>query len=294
MVREGVKGDPRRGCGSEVARPDGGGVGAGCERGRVCPANLAHGRAFVGPVAGGSSVQDAAGRTAALPPGCWVWHRGCQSSGVVSVRSNGDGGGSGLGPASPGACAEPGASDRRLNLLLSCAGWRPETWVDQIPPLLGPMGVVAHRASSGAEASRVIRTVPIHIAVVDLGLPWTRPRGSGGLDGWRPAALDMLRRLEASPPTVIVKRMRTHRDEARDPGGLRAGAFAVVDRPSTPADLEIMLDVLRRCLCRFYKERWPGSSLISDPPRGVWAPGRCCLWRWAALRAAAGAPAGQG
>lgn len=124
------------------------------------------------------------------------------------------------------------------------------------------MGVVAHRASSGAEASRVIRTVPIHIAVVDLGLPLDQAEGGpeGSMDGGL-RLLDMLRRLEASPPTVIVKRMRTHRDEAREiQAALRAGAFAVVDRPSTPADLEIMLDVLRRCLCRFYKGRWPGSS----------------------------------
>jgi len=127
------------------------------------------------------------------------------------------------------------------------------------------MGVVSHRAASGAEASRVIRSFPIHIAVVDLGLP---------LDAIDPAAtcpdaptdgglrlLDMLRRLESSPPTVIVKRMRTHRDEAREiAAALKAGAFAVVDRPSSPGDLEIMLDVLRRCLCRFYKGRWPGTS----------------------------------
>lgn len=128
------------------------------------------------------------------------------------------------------------------------------------------MGVVAHRATSGADASRVLRSTPIHIAVVDLGLPLdaadaqsqahTQTSTDGGL-----RLLDILKRLETSPPTVIVKRMTSHRDEAREiTAALRAGAFAVVDRPSTPGDLEIMLDVLRRCLCRFYKGRWPTSS----------------------------------
>ena len=135
--------------------------------------------------------------------------------------------------------------------------------MDQIPPLLGPMGVTAHRASSGAEASRVIRSMPIHIAVVDLGLPLEGADPAGGeaaSDGGL-RLLEMLRRLDVSPPTVIVKRMRTHRDEAREiAAALKAGAFAVVDRPSAPGDLEIMLDVLRRCLCRFYKGRWPGTS----------------------------------
>jgi len=159
------------------------------------------------------------------------------------------------------ACQPPGGG-RRLNLLLSYAGWRPEAWVYQIPPLLGPMGVVAHRATSGADASRVMRSTSIHIAVVDLGLPLdaggseSTASPDGGL-----RLLEMLRRLESAPPTVIVKRMRSHRDEAREiSAALKAGAFAVVDRPSTPGDLEIMLDVLRRCLCRFYKGRWPGTA----------------------------------
>ena len=37
-----------------------------------------------------------------------------------------------------------------------------------------------------------------------------------------------------------------------------AGAFAVVDRPRGSSDLEVMLEVLRRCLGRFYQGRWPG------------------------------------
>lgn len=179
-------------------------------------------------------------------------------------RTGGSGFVPGSGDAAPGECDTTGQGGKRLNLLLSYAGWNPEAWVDLIPPLLGPMGVVAHRAASGAEASRVIRSTPIHIAVVDLGLPLE----AAGIGGGEAAAadgglrlLEMLRRLEFSPPTVIVKRVRTHRDEAREiAAALRAGAFAVVDRPSSPGDLEIMLDVLRRCLCRFYKGRWPGSS----------------------------------
>ncbi|MCB9840905.1 MAG: response regulator transcription factor [Phycisphaeraceae bacterium] len=168
--------------------------------------------------------------------------------------------GDGRGTTPPGPLAlGVGPSERRLNLLLSYAGWRPEAWVDQIPPLLGPMGVVAHRATSGAEASQVIRSMPIHIAVVDLGLPLECSAGGPSGDDGGLRLLELFRRLESAPPTVIVKRMRTHRDEAREiAAALRCGAFAVIDRPSTPADLEIMLDVLRRCLTRFYHGRWPG------------------------------------
>jgi hypothetical protein len=36
------------------------------------------------------------------------------------------------------------------------------------------------------------------------------------------------------------------------------GAFAVVDRPRQASDLNLMLEVLRRCLLRHYDGMWPG------------------------------------
>lgn len=146
----------------------------------------------------------------------------------------------------------------RLNLLLSYAGWEPQSWADNLPRLLEPMGVRALRAGTGREATAVIQSHPIHIAVVDLGLPLgfaadTEEAGS--------RVLSLLSRVRQPPPTVVVKRTRTSRDDRREIiEAMRLGAFAVIDRPRCQADVEVLLEVLRRCLRRYYHGRWPGSS----------------------------------
>lgn len=143
-----------------------------------------------------------------------------------------------------------------MNLLLSYAGWRPEPWVDRLPRLLEPMGIRSLTARSGREASEVISHNPIHIAVVDLGLPLEECRSDADGAGCR--LLEILRRLDAPPPTVVVKRPRSSRDEQRElSGALRAGAFAVIDRPHDTGDLELLLEVLRRVLARHYAGGWP-------------------------------------
>jgi len=158
-------------------------------------------------------------------------------------------------------------SGGRLNLLLSYAGWDHESWVDRLPRLLEPMGVVALRAENGRQASEVIRANTIHIAVVDLGLPLDEPNAKAPaadapeMEEGGSRLLDILGRLAEPPPTVVVKRGRTHRDDCREiAAALKAGAFAVVDRPHSLPDLEVMLEVLRRCMDRFYKSRWPGTA----------------------------------
>lgn len=192
--------------------------------------------------------------------GVWFRHASCQKPVVVNVRFQpgphdetpigGGGGGSG------------GGAGGRLNLLLSYAGWNQDSWVDRLPRLLEPMGVTSVRAACGREASEVIRRTPIHIAVVDLGLPLepeaepTDPQlAEGG-----PRLLELLSRMSEPVPVVAVKRGRTHRDDARDiAAALRLGAFAVMDRPRDVNDLNVMLEVLRRCMARHYAGRWPGS-----------------------------------
>jgi len=149
----------------------------------------------------------------------------------------------------------------RLNLLLSYAGWHSDSWADRLPLLLEPMGVRSVRAATGQQATEVIRRIsPIHIAVVDLGLPLQEdPRLSTEEGG--PRVLDLLARLAQPPPTVVVKRSRTHRDDSREiAAALRSGAFAVIDRPRDSNDLELLLEVLRRCLRRYYHGRWPGLT----------------------------------
>lgn len=169
-------------------------------------------------------------------------------------------------PPAGGDAPSSRANGGRLNLLLSYAGWDHDSWVDRLPRLLEPMGVVALRAGTGREASEVIKSNPIHIAIVDLGLPLDTsakppPDDLHEMSEGGSRLLDLLARLAEPPPTVVVKRARTHRDDCRDiAAALKAGAFAVIDRPRGLPDLEVMLEVLRRCMDRFYKNRWPGTA----------------------------------
>lgn len=160
--------------------------------------------------------------------------------------------------AEQGGPPAPDTPGGRLNLLLSYAGWRDESWADRLPRLLEPMGVRSHRAASAREATRVIETIPIHVAVVDLALPLDAPCDRAEEAG--PRLLELLARTATRPPTVVVKRARTTRDDQRElAAALRAGAFAVIDRPHDTHELEGMLDVLRRVLTRHYRGRWPGA-----------------------------------
>ncbi|MEM9065595.1 MAG: response regulator [Planctomycetota bacterium] len=146
----------------------------------------------------------------------------------------------------------------RLNLLLTNAGWEPDPWVDRLPKMLEPMGVRSIHARSGVEAGQVIEEHEVHIAVVDLGLPLDaeKPSPSAG-----PKLLEVLRRLEQPPPTVVIRNDPTARQLQREmAAALRMGAFAVVDRPRAQRDLELLLEVLRRCLTRHYGGRWPGLT----------------------------------
>ncbi|MBT8485813.1 MAG: hypothetical protein HKO59_17170 [Phycisphaerales bacterium] len=145
----------------------------------------------------------------------------------------------------------------RLNLLLSCrsrAGLEPS--IDQLADLLEPLGIASFRAGSGDEAADVIRRTEIHIAVVDLSIPLT-----GESPGAKPAGgriLQLLRRLDPAPPTVLVRpRQPAARESARSLSeALRDGAFAVVDRP---INLETMLEVMRRVVRRHYADHWPAA-----------------------------------
>ncbi|MEO1009250.1 MAG: hypothetical protein AAFX79_11850 [Planctomycetota bacterium] len=151
-----------------------------------------------------------------------------------------------------GRCANP-----RLNLLLSDASRPEQSWADRLPPLLEPMGVRTLRARSGTEATRVLAANPVHMAVVDLALPLDeRSAEDGGL-----RLLELLRRSESPPPTIVIRRARTTREATREAArALMANAFAVIDRPSQHRDVELLLEVLRRVLARHYRGQWPGST----------------------------------
>ncbi len=165
-------------------------------------------------------------------------------------------------PGGDGAPVDNPVDNRgRLNLLLSDAHWEAESWADRLPPLLAPMGVRSIRVNTGREAEQAILDNQVHIALVDMALPLDSDQPEGGQ-----RVLELLRRLELVPPTVVIKREQTHRNEVRElRAALKAGAFAVVDRPVNHAGFETMLDVLRRVLARFYAGRWPGSPDPSNP-----------------------------
>jgi DNA-binding NarL/FixJ family response regulator len=111
------------------------------------------------------------------------------------------------------------------------------------------------RAHSARQAADLIQTYPIHIAVVDLRLPFD---SGATADEAGVRVLELLSRLSSPPPTVIVKRGRSMRDDLRDlHHAIRAGAFAAVD---PPVELEHMLRVLRRTVERFYGGAWPGAG----------------------------------
>lgn len=173
-------------------------------------------------------------------------------------------------PGKGGPVGGAGGMGGRLNLLLSHSQWRDEHWADSLPRLLEPMGVHAWTVHSGRQATDLIRNVRVDIAVVDLSLPLD--------DNGEPVAnapsieeagvrlLELLTRLPSRPPTLVVKRRRTRREDTREVShALRAGAFAVIERP---VHLETLLEVMRRVLCRHYADRWPGAGGGADgcPP----------------------------
>lgn len=147
----------------------------------------------------------------------------------------------------------------RLNLLLSYGGWREGSAVDQLPQLLSPLGIHSIRVHSGEEAAEIINSTSIHIAVVDLAIPLHRRREDKSPEvPSGPRVLQLLRRLEEPPPTVVVRPPQATRESARTlSDALREGAFAVLDRP---LQLETMLEVMRRVLRRYYSDHWPQSA----------------------------------
>ncbi len=163
------------------------------------------------------------------------------------------------------ACPQPNA---RLNLLLSYGGWREHAAVTQLPRLLEPMGIQSLQANTGEEAASLIQHRPVHIAVVDLEIPLASTgdrRVAGG-----PRILQLLRRLNPSPPTIVIRpRQASGREDARGlVASLKEGAFAVIDRP---LHIEVLLETLRRVLQRHYMDTWPAtaSQATTNTPAGT-------------------------
>lgn len=149
-------------------------------------------------------------------------------------------------PASP--------SDRRLQLMLSYGGWEQENFADQLPRLLEPLGIDCLRVGTADDVTSMLKVRPVHIAVIDVRIPINRSaqEPAGG------RVLQILRRLESPPPTVVVRpRQATIRGATRGlSNALREGAYTVMDGP---VEIEPMLDVLRRIVRRHYADHWSAA-----------------------------------
>ena len=145
-------------------------------------------------------------------------------------------------------------SQERLNLLLTCGSWRDDSPIRQLPQLLGPFGIRSLTANNGEEAVKMIEEKDIHIAIVDLAIPLSEGSAHRKPGGER--VLQLLRRLQPQPPTIVIRpRQASASENARSLArSLQEGAFTVVDRPAV---LETLLDALHRALRRHYSDRWP-------------------------------------
>jgi hypothetical protein len=160
------------------------------------------------------------------------------------------------GTAGPEAIGATGQRRPRLSLLLTYGGWRECDFADQLPALLGPLGIDCFRCRSGVEATDFLRRSSVHIAIVDLSIPMEPGVGRSAPAG--PRVLQLLRRLDQPPPTVVVRPPQpSTRDSARGlSDALRDGAFAVIDGP---VRLECMLETLRRVVRRHYRDHGPAA-----------------------------------
>ncbi len=169
----------------------------------------------------------------------------------------------GAGPARGGDAVPEGGSEgpRRLNLLLTYGGWREHAFADQLPVLLDRIGIHCLRAKTGDEVSDVVRRAAVHIAVIDLSIPMHERRGVQNAPRTvqaGPRVLQLLRRLDCPPPTIIVRPRQVDPAESNRilAEALRDGAFTVLD---DPVPVETMLQVLERCVRRYYRDHWPAA-----------------------------------
>lgn len=156
-----------------------------------------------------------------------------------------------------GAAAHGGGGPQRLNLLLAYAGWRDDSFADQLPALLQPMGIHCIRSRTAREAQDVIARSRVHIAVVDLSTPADDSAIAQGQTEWVGSRiLHLLRAMSPVPPMVVVRpRQVSPRESARGLAeALREGAFSVLERP---VPIESMLETLRRVVQRHYAGNWP-------------------------------------
>ncbi len=163
----------------------------------------------------------------------------------------------------PDPMAAPGASSGcvlpRLRLLMTEDRHHADGhWTNQVPRLLGPLGVESARVSDGSTALDAASRIHFDIAVIDL----STPAGAAGGGSLQPPAsglwlLEVLRRMDGAPATVVINAAAAPRQAERLLlASLRLGASAVIPRP---VDLNTLLESIRRVLRRGHQDRWPAQ-----------------------------------
>ena len=56
-------------------------------------------------------------------------------------------------------------------MLISAADWRHQPVAEQLPAILKPLGVHCVGVSLGHEATDLLKTMNVHIAIVDFAIP---------------------------------------------------------------------------------------------------------------------------
>lgn len=133
------------------------------------------------------------------------------------------------------------AHTNRFTLLLAD---EQEDWHHVVRHLLEPQGVHTLSAHSGREALDLIRSQPVHVAVLDAEMPQL-----GGLQ-----VIRLMREMSHAPPAILVANQLTNHllHEA-----LGMHVFSVL---SKPVDFNLLLDAIARVLRRHYENRWPGEE----------------------------------
>ena len=162
-------------------------------------------------------------------------------------------------PLSPTPDPDDASTPSRFHVLLTEDRSRPEEhWTHQLPRLIKPLGIHAHRVATAEEALEVAGRTRFHAAFVDLATP--RGRASHVADDGGLWLLRVLQRLETRPPVVVVNSRATQRQAVRLLNeALRLGAFSVVNQP---VQVNALLTVIQRLLDRHHRGQWP-----SPPPQ---------------------------
>ena len=135
----------------------------------------------------------------------------------------------------------PAGDTARFTVLLP---EEPEGWPRTVRSLLEPQGVQAVSARTGREALELIRSTPIHCAVLDVQMPQL-----GGLQ-----VIRLMREIQPAPPAILLtQNLTTHL--LREALGMQV--FSVLPKP---VDLNILLDALARVMRRYYESRWPTET----------------------------------